>query len=43
MVIFEFKDPFNGLNPIKTVLWVKIAIEFWSLNFEIPKVIPSMP
>jgi len=31
------------LNPIKIVLWVKIAITFWSFNFEILKVILWMP
>jgi len=43
IVIFEFKDPFKGLNPIKIALRVKIAIKFWSLNFEILKIIPRMP
>ena len=42
IIIFEFKDPFNGLNLIMNVLGVKITIKFWCFNFEVPKVIPWM-
>ena len=43
IVILKDKDPFKGLNLIKIVLQVKIAIKIRSLNFEIPKVVPCMP
>ena len=42
IMLFEFKDSFNGLHQIKIVLWVNFVIKFWCLNFEINTVIPWM-
>jgi len=43
IILFEFEDPLNGLCQIKLVLWFKIAIKFWYLDFDIPRANPWMP